>query len=116
MLYYQNIWNEVESHLCEKLTTEPLKGEGRYMHGKLKTWKERTRKKFHGQDVLYDMYCNATVLLEVDPVYKQGENYHPQVYVEECKYIDAERQQGNMLGDLDDDYDDDDYDDGYFEA
>ena len=25
-------------------------------------------------------------LLKIDSVYKQGKTYHPQVYVEECKY------------------------------
>ena len=38
---YKKIWNEVESQLFEKLATELIKGEGRYIHGKLKTWKER---------------------------------------------------------------------------
>ena len=45
---------------------------------------------FHGQDGPCDMYCNATAVLNVDFVYKQGKNYHPQVYVEECKYIDEQ--------------------------
>ena len=57
---------------------------------------------FHGQDVPYDMYYNATAVLKIDSVYKQGKNYHPQVYVEECKYTDAENQQRNMLSDDDD--------------
>ena len=48
------------------------------------------------------MYCNATAVLKIDSVYKQGKNYHPQVYVEECKYTDAENQQRNMLSDDDD--------------
>ena len=61
------------------------------------------------------MCCNATVLLKIDSVYKQGKNYHPQVYVEECKYTDAENQQCNMLRDDNDDDDDDDDDDGFFE-
>ena len=86
---YKKIWNEVESQLFEKLATEPIKREGKYVHGKLKMWKERIKTNFHGQDVPYDMYCNATVVLKIDSVYKQGENYHPQVYVEECKYTDA---------------------------
>ena len=34
---YKNIWNEVEPQLFEKLTTGLMKGEGRYVHGKLKT-------------------------------------------------------------------------------
>ena len=53
---YEKIWNEVKSHLLEKLATEPIKREGRYVNGKLKTWKERIKIDFHGQDVPYDMY------------------------------------------------------------
>ena len=41
-------------------------------------------------------------VLNIDSVYKQGKNYHPQTYVEECKYSDAERKQCNMLSDDDD--------------
>ena len=41
------------------------------------------------------MHCNATAVLKIDYVYKQGKNY--QVYVEECKYTDVEIQQGNIL-------------------
>ena len=37
------------------------------MHGKLKTWKERIS--FYGQDVTYNMYCNAAVVLKVDSLY-----------------------------------------------
>ena len=87
---YKKIWNEVESQLFEKLATEPIKGEGKDVHGKLKTWKERLKTNFHGQDVLHDMYCNAAAVLKIDSFYKQGKNYYPQVYVEECKYTDAE--------------------------
>ena len=110
---YKKIWNEVESQLFEKMATEPIKREGSYVNGKLKTWKERIKTNFHGQDVPYNMYCNATAVLKIDSVYKQGKNYHPQVYVEECKYTDAENQQCSMLSDDDDDDDDDD---GFFEA
>ena len=100
---YKKILNDVESQLFEKMTTEIIKSEGRYVNGKLKTWKERIKTNFHGQDVPYDMHCNATAVLKIDSVYKQGKNYHPQAYVEECKYTDAENQQCNMLSDDDDD-------------
>ena len=79
---YKKIWNEVESQLFEKLATGPIKGEGKYVHGKLKMWKEHIKSNFHGQDVLYDLYCRATAVLKIDSVYRQGENYYPQVYVE----------------------------------
>ena len=100
VLHYRNIWNKVESQLFEKLVTEPIKG--KYVYGKLKTWKERIKTNFHGQDVPYNMYCNATAVLKIDSVYKQGKNYHPQTHVEEWKYNDAEKKQCNMLSDDDD--------------
>ena len=99
---YKKIWNEVESQLFEKLATEPIKGEGKYVHGKLKTWKERIKTNFHGQDVPYDMYCNATAVLKIDSVYKQGKNYYPQKYIEECKYTDVENKKCYILSDDDD--------------
>ena len=110
---YKKIWNEVESQLFEKPATELIKGGGKYVYGKLKTRKEHKKTNFHGQDVPYNMYCNATAALKIDSVYKQGKNYHPLVYVEECKYTDAEKQQCNMLSDDDDDDDDGD---GLFEV
>ena len=33
---YKRIWNEVESQLFEKLATESIKGDGKYVFGKLK--------------------------------------------------------------------------------
>ena len=78
-LQYRNIRNEVESQLFEKLATGPIKGEDKYVHGKLKIWKDRIKTNFHGQDVSYDMYCNATAVLKINSNYKQSKNYHPQV-------------------------------------
>ena len=100
VLQCNKIWNEVELQLFEKLATGQIKGEGRY--GKVKIWREHIKANFHGQNLPYNMYCNATVVLKIDSVYKQGKNYYPQVYVEECKYSDAENRQCNMLNDNDD--------------
>ena len=62
--------------------------------------------------VPYNMCCNATAVLKIDSVYKQAKKYHPQTYVEECKFTNAEKQQCSILSD-DDDADDDD---GFFEV
>ena len=74
----------------------------------MRMWKERIKTNFHDQDVPYETFCNATVVLKINSVYKQGKIYHPQVYVEECKYTNAENRQCNMLSDDDDD--------GFFEV
>ena len=98
---YKNIWNEVEPQLFEKLTTGLMKGEGRYVHGKLKTWKERIKANIDGQNIPYDMYCSTTAVLKIDSVSSQDKNHPPQVYVEECKYTDAENRQCNKLSNND---------------
>ena len=56
----------------------------------LKMCKERIKTNFHGQDVPGDVYCNVTGVLKIDSAYRQGKNYHPQVYVEECKYTQTQ--------------------------
>ena len=113
---YKKIWDEFESRLFEKLATEPIKG--RYVRGKLKTRKEIIKTNFYGCIVAYVMYCNAAAVLKIDSVNKQCKNYHPQVYVEECKYMNVEKQRRIMLSDNDDDDDDDDddKDDGFLEV
>ena len=89
MSQYKKIWNEVGSQLFEKLAMKPIKG--KYVRGKLKKWKKDIKTNFHGQIVPYDVYSNATTVLKIDSVYKQGKNYHSQTYIEECIYTDVEK-------------------------
>ena len=67
MLQYQEIQNEVESQLFEKLTKEPVKVN---VYCKLKTRKDGIKTNFYGQAIPYDMYNLATVVLKVDSVFK----------------------------------------------
>ena len=106
MSQYKKIWNEVGSQLFKKLATEQTKGNN--LRGKLKTWKKDIKTNFHGQMVPYDVYCNATAVLKIVSVYKQGKKYHPQTYIEECTYTDVENKKCSMLS-SDDDY-------GFFEV
>ena len=59
--------------------------EGCYLNGKLNVWKDKIRTNFYGKDIPYNQCCEATAVLKVKSVYKQGSNYYPQVYVEEAK-------------------------------
>ena len=72
----KKIWNDVGSQLFGKLATEQIKWD--YFRGKLKKWKKDITTNFHGQIIPYDVYCNATAMLKIDSVYKQGKNYHPE--------------------------------------
>lgn len=71
------------------------------MHCKLKTWKEQTKNNIDGQEVPYNMVYNGAAVLYVDSAYKQDNKFYPQVYVEECKYANAESHYCSMLSDSD---------------
>ena len=62
VLYYKNIWNEVELQLFENLATESIEGEGKNMHGKLKHSKNAFKlifmvKKFRTACIAMDQQC-----------------------------------------------------------
>ena len=97
---YKKIQNEIKSQLFEKLARELIKG--KYVHGKLKTWKKGIKTNFYGQIIPYDLNCNATAVLKIYFVNKQDKNVHPQTYLEECIYTDVEKQLYCMLSDDDD--------------
>ena len=54
-----------------------------------------------------------TVIL-IDSVYRKDENYYPQVFLEECKYVVKERKMSVFITDkieiFSDDFDKEDYD------
>ena len=98
---YRKIWKAVEEQLFITCASEPVK-EGCYLHSKVKVWKDKIRTDFHGKDIPYNQYCEATAVLKVASVYKQGCNYYPQVYVEEAKIKPVEN--SRLLSDSEDDY------------
>ena len=57
--HYKKIWNEVEPQLFEKLSTESIKGGGKYVHGKLKMLKERI--KWSRCSIRHVLQCNGSV-------------------------------------------------------
>ena len=59
---YKYIWNWVESQLFKKLATGPIKGNGKYVHGKLNMWKDRIKtifmvKMFHTTCIAMQRQC-----------------------------------------------------------
>ena len=93
----------MEDQLFVTFTSEPMK-EGYYLHGKVKVWKDKIRTDFQGKDILYNQCCEATTVLKVGSIYKQGSNYYPQVYVKEAKIMSVENSKCRLLSDSEDNY------------
>ena len=68
------------------LTGEPLNNG--YVNAKLLTWDGQIQTGFQGtsQNPEEIGTCHATGILKIASVYRQGSNYHLQVFLKECKY------------------------------
>ena len=71
---YRKIWNAVEDQLFVSFTSEPVK-ERCYLNSKLNVRKEKIKTDFHGKNIPYNQCYEATALLKVKSVYKQGSNH-----------------------------------------
>ena len=85
---YERIWRKVEELLGKKLEGEPLNND-KYINPKLITWNGEIRTRFKGNSWGKPESigsCFATGILKIGSVYRQGSNYHLQVFLKECKY------------------------------
>ena len=82
---YISIWRKVEEQIFNTLTKNPV-NKDRFVNAKLKMWDNNITTDFHGACIPQNTRCEATAILQINSVYKQGTNYYPQVYVQECKY------------------------------
>ena len=99
---YDEIWATVEELLAKKLTGKPLRNG--YMNAKLITWDGPIRTGFRGtsrepEDI---GFCEATGFLKLGSVYRQGWNYHLQVFLKECIYKEKDVIFKSLLSDDDD--------------
>ena len=111
---YEGIWSKVEELLSCKLEGAPLSNE-RYVNPKLIAWGIEIRTKFKGNYLGFIEEigaCYATGILKISGVYRQGSNYHLQVFLKECKYRKRDVSFESQLSD-DDDSDESGYDTVY---
>ena len=102
---YEAIWNKVEELLRQKLEGTPLNN-GKYINPKLITWDGEIRTRFKGKP--WEKPENigashATGVLKIGSVYRQGSNYHLQVFLKECKYTKRDISFESQLSDDDED-------------
>ena len=86
------------------LTGEPLSN-GAYINPKLITWDGEIRTRFRGNHPGFIEEigaCYVSGVLKVGSVYRQGSNYHLQVFLKECKYKKRDTNFESLLSDDED--------------
>ena len=108
---YVSIWAKVEELIFECFKGEMVKN-GKYINPKLIKWNGEINTRFNGEKGGYacdverrfsGKAVEAKGILRISYVYRQGSNYHPQVFLKECKYVEKERIFKSLLSDSEDD-------------
>ena len=102
MEQYAAIWGAIEELLGQNLMGNPLCDF--WLNAKLITWDGQIRTGFQGtclnpEDI---GFCNATGILKIGSVYRQGSNCHLQVFLKECRYRERDVIFKSLLSDDED--------------
>ena len=81
---YNAIWEKVKNSIKKEFDSEPVYNQ-KYLKAKIN---------FHNNKILKEgsqfVFLFLSVLL-IDPVFRTGKNYYPEVFLEECKYVIKEK-------------------------
>ena len=96
MKKYEMIWKRISELVNHSIEGDPT---SEWINPKLITWKDDIKTRFNGRGIPYDKYCDATGVLKIGSVYKQGSTHYLQVFLKECKYQERDMEFKSQLSD-----------------
>ena len=106
---YNKIWKEIEKLMKIDFNTKTTYGDGdsKYIKPRMKTYKDSITTNFYNKKVPHKCFNNNFRFL-----YYAYEKYHPQTFLEECKYAKEKIKTNNYIDEeFDSDSDNDNYSD-----
>ena len=96
---YNETWEKVKNSIKKEFDSEPVYNE-KYLKAKIKSYNGRINTNFHNNKILKEgsqfIFLFLSVLL-IDPVFRTGKNYYPEVFLEECKYVIKEKKMAEYI-------------------
>ena len=88
---YNEIWEKLKDSLKKEFDSKPVCNE-KYLKAKTKSSNGKINTNFHGNEIPKEdsQYVGLSVVL-IDPLFRVRKNYHPQMFLEECKYVVKEK-------------------------
>ena len=84
---YNELWEKVKNIIKKEFDSEPVYNE-KYLKVKIKFYNGKINKNFYNNKIPKEgsqFICLSLIL--IDSVFRTGNNYYPQVFLEECKYV-----------------------------
>ena len=88
---YNKIWKQVKNDIDEEFDSDPVYNE-KYLKAKMKSYNGKINTNFHNNKISKEgSQCICLPVLLIDSVFRTGNNYYPQVFLVECKYVVKEK-------------------------
>ena len=84
---YNEIWEKVKNSIKEEFDSKPVYNE-KYLKAKIKSYNGKINTNFHNNKIPREgsqFICLSVIL--IDSAFRTGKKYHPQVFLEEFKYV-----------------------------
>ena len=89
-LFKKYIWNDVSNSIKEEFDSEPIYNK-KFLKTKIKSYGDEATH-FHDKEIPKEgSEYTCLAVITIDYVLKKDENYYPQVFLKECKYIEKEK-------------------------
>ena len=94
---YDKIWEKISNIMQKGFGSQPVYNE-KYLKTKIRFYNNKINTNFHDNDIPkeYSHYVCLSVIL-IDSVFKMSKNYHPQAFLEECKYVLKKNKMGKFI-------------------
>ena len=84
---YNTIWDEVSPDIKKEFDSEPVSNEN-FLKTKIKSHGDEVTDFYNKKIPKVDSNHTCLAVISLDSVLKKDNNYYPQVFLKECKYID----------------------------
>ena len=86
---YNKIWEKIEKLIKINFEGNPIYGDNdKYIKTKIKIYADSIVTNFHNKKMPKEKsQCKRLLIIVLDSVIKANKKYYPQVFLEECKYV-----------------------------
>ena len=84
---YNMFWKKVKNTIDKEFDSDPVYNK-KYLKAKIKSYNGKLNTTFHNNKIPKEgSQCICLSVMLIDSVFRTGNNYYPQVFLEECKYV-----------------------------
>ena len=87
---YNSVWDNVSADIKKEFDSKPVYNKN-YLKTKIKSHGDEVTDFYDKKILKLDLNHTCLVVISLDSALKKDDNYYPQVFLKECKYIEKKK-------------------------